>query len=250
MKALITGASSGIGWAMAQRLAKDGHSLIVTARNEQKLLELKQSLGTSVHIIPANLSNKEECFALYQAVAAEHIDILINNAGFGVFGAFQQTNLENELEMLHVNIDALHILTKLFLQDFIKRDSGYILNVASTAAFLPGPLFSSYYATKAYVLRLTQAIYEELRRNGQNIYIGALCPGPVDTGFNNVAGVAKKLPGLPVDTVANYAVDQMYKKKPIIIPGFFMKCGVFFNKLLPERLQAKIAYNLQSKKQT
>jgi len=150
--------------------------------------------------------------------------------------------------MIDTNIKAVHILTKLFLQDFILRDKGYILNVSSSASFLAGPLMSTYYATKNYVSRLTEAIYEELRRKKSNVYVGLLCPGPVDTEFNEVANVKFSLKGQSSEYVAKYAIDKMFKRKLIIIPGFKMKFICSMNKFVPKKLLLKITYNIQKKK--
>ncbi len=248
MKALITGASSGIGRDIARELSKRGCGLIISARREDRLLELKNELSTGVDVITADLSKKEECLRLYEAVKGEDIDILINNAGYGVFGAFDETDLYAELNMIDVDIVSVHILSKLFLKDFIQRDHGYILNVASSAAFMPGPLFSSYYASKAYVLRLTQAIREELKKAGRDVYIGALCPGPVNTEFNQTAGVQFGLHGLTSEYVAAYAVKKMFAGKTVIVPGAVMKVARFFSKLLPDGLVAKMAYGFQNSK--
>ena len=151
-------------------------------------------------------------------------------------------------DMIDINIKAVHTLTKLFLKDFKEKDSGYILNVASSAAFLSGPLMSTYYATKGYVLKLTEAIYEELRREDSNVYIGALCPGPVDTEFNKVAGVQFNIPSLTSHEVAEYAINQMFRKKLIIIPGWKMKF-VVLSKFIPRKLLLRLNYNIQKKKE-
>lgn len=249
MKALITGASSGIGRDMARFLSDMGYDLILVARRKDRLDELKSMLSTEVEVIPCDVSEKESCFSLYEKVKNEDIDILINNAGFGIFGGFLDIDIEKELNMIDVNIKAVDILTKLFLRDFKEKNKGYILNVASSAAFLPGPLLSSYYASKAYVLRLTEAIHEELRREKSDVYIGALCPGPVDTEFNKVANVRFALKGLSSEYVAKYAIKKMFKRKMIIVPGFIMKCARFATKIAPENVALKIAYNQQKKKQ-
>lgn len=248
MKALVTGASSGIGRDIARILSEKGYELILTARRAERLEELKKELKTETRTISADLSRAEDCFSLYEQVKDEKIDILVNCAGFGLFGAFEKTDLNRELQMLDVDIRALHILTKLFYRDFKRRDSGYILNVASSAAFQPGPLLSSYYAAKAYVLRLTQALAEELRRSGSHVYIGALCPGPVDTEFNSVADVRFALKGLTSAYVAQYAIDQMFARKIVIVPGTQLKAVRFFERFLPEKLIVGAAYHMQKKK--
>jgi len=163
MKALITGASSGIGYAMATYLSSLGYDLYLVARRKDCLEELKKKLKTKVTIISLDLSKEENCYKLYEMTKGEDIDFLINNAGFGLFGFTTDISLDKELEMINVNIKAVHILTKLFLQDFYKKNSGRILNVASSAGFLAGPYLNTYYATKNYCLKFTLAIYEELK---------------------------------------------------------------------------------------
>jgi len=247
MKALITGASSGIGREMARILSDMGYDLILVARRKKKLEELKQELPGKTTIIKMDLSTPVNCMKLYDKVKKEDIEVVVNNAGFGMFGEFTETNLDKELDMIDTNIKAVHILTKLFLKDFKEKDSGYILNVASSAAFLSGPLMATYYATKGYVLKLTEAIYEELRRDDSNVYIGALCPGPVNTEFNDVAKVKFSVKALDSYTVADYAINQMFKRKLIIVPGLTMKV-VYLAKFLPRKLLLRINYNIQKKK--
>jgi len=248
MKAFITGASSGMGRDMATILSAKGYDLILVARRLDRLEQVKQELKTNVTIIRADLSDPNACIALYEQVKDEKVDILINNAGFGLFGAFDTTDLQEELRMIDTNIKAVHILTKLFLKDMKARNTGYILNVASSAAFQPGPLLSGYYASKAYVLRLTQAIYEELRRAGSGVHISALCPGPVHTEFDSVAGVKFSLKGLNSHDVAAYAIDQMFQGKLVIVPGTMMKLVHFFVRFAPDQLLLRIAYHVQKHK--
>ena len=249
MKALVTGASSGIGRDMARVLSSKGYDLILVARRVERLEELKKELKTNVEVIGADLSKVDECIGLYEKVKNKNIDILINNAGFGVFGEFTESDLTKELAMIDVNVKAVHILTKLFLKDFKKRDSGYILNVASSAAFAAGPLLSSYYGTKNYVLRLTEAIYEELRHDKSKVYVGVLCPGPVDTEFNDVADVKFSAKPLTSEYVANYAIKMMFKRKLIISPGLVMKLARFGCKFAPEKLMLKVCYGIQRAKE-
>ncbi|MBP3765668.1 MAG: SDR family oxidoreductase [Bacilli bacterium] len=247
MKALVTGASSGIGKDIAIALSEMGYDLILVARRKTKLEQLKKQLPGKTTTIVMDLSSTANCMKLYDKVKKEDIEVVVNNAGFGLFGEFDKTNLDKELDMIDTNIKAVHILTKLFLKDFKEKDSGYILNVASSAGFLSGPLMATYYATKGYVLKLTEAIYEELRRDGSNVYIGALCPGPVDTEFNKVAKVKFSIKPMTSEKVAEYAVDQMLKKKTIIIPGFKTKF-VRLSGLLPRKLLLRLNYNVQKKK--
>ena len=213
MKALITGASSGIGRDMARILSEQGWDLILVARRKDKLEKLKKQLKTDVKIITMDVSSTFNCTKLYNRVKDEDIDLLINNAGFGKFGEFNNIKLDEELDMIDVNIKAVHILTKLFLNDFVEKDKGYILNVASSAAFQSGPLMATYYSTKAYVLHLSEAIYEELRKNKSNVSISVLCPGPVRTEFNKVAKVKFNLKSLESYDVAEYALKKTFKRK-------------------------------------
>jgi hypothetical protein len=249
MRALVTGASSGIGRDITRYLSKLGYDIIAVARDGEALNKLKEELQTKVETISVDLSDEESCVQLYKAMKNKKIDILVNNAGFGDFGEFVNTDLDKELNMINVNIKAVHILTKLFLQDMIKRDSGYILNVASIAGFMPGPLMATYYSTKAYIVRLTQSIYTELKKKKSKVKICALCPGPVNTNFNKVANVKFSLKGLSSEYVAKYAVDNMLKGKLIILPGAKIKMVRFLAKISPEKLVAKICMIMQKKKQ-
>lgn len=248
MKVMITGASSGIGKDFAKSFAERGDELFLVARSKNKLEKIKKELSTQVNIIVLDLSNSSNCIKLYNQVKQENIDILINNAGFGVFGEFEKTSLDKELEMIDLNIKAVHILTKLFYTDFKNRNQGYILNVASSASFLPGPLMASYYATKAYVLRLTEALYEELRVDKKHVYVGSLCPGPVDTNFNTVAGVHFSVKPLSSSYVVKYTIKKMFQKKTVIIPGFTMKITYILEKLVPTKLAMKFSYHIQKEK--
>ncbi len=248
MKVLITGASSGIGLSMARYMATLGHNLILVGRNKKKLEQLQNELEVNSQIIIADLRDITKVKEVYVMTKNENIDILINNAGFGDFGKFYETDLNNEIDMINTNIIAVHLLTKLFLRDMQKRNSGYILNVASSAAFGPGPLMATYYATKAYVNNLTEAINEELRRDKSNVFVCSLCPGPVDTNFNNVAGVHFTVKALTSDEVARYAINQMFKKKVVIIPGFKMKLAMFGRRFLSRSILRKITYNIQESK--
>ena len=248
MLALVTGASSGIGRDMARELSRRGYDLIINARRRERLEELAEKIPTRVRVIEMDLSRADNCRRLHELTAEEPVDVLINNAGFGVFGAFEESDLERELEMLDINIRATHMLTKLYLRDFLRRGEGMILNVSSSAAFLPGPLLSSYYASKAYVLRLTEAIHEELRRKGSAVYIGALCPGPVKTEFDRVAGVHFSVKGMDSGRVARYALDQMFRRRMVIIPGAQMKLARQMTRLLPQQMLLRAAWHLQERK--
>lgn len=249
MKALITGASSGIGYSMAKYLSSLGYDLILVARDKEKLQKIQKELKTDVKIVVVDLAQVSKLKDLYVVCKNDNIDILINNAGFGLFGEFNSTDLNTELNMIDVNIKAVHILTKLFLKDMVKRNSGYILNVSSSASFQAGPLMATYYASKSYVTKLTLALYEELRRSKSNVHVSCLCPGPVKTNFNDVANVEFAMKGMDSDVVAKYAIDKMFKKKLVIVPGFKMKCVLFFNRFASNKLALKVVYKIQKRKE-
>lgn len=248
MKALITGASSGIGRDMAKYLSSKNIDLILVARRKNLLNELKKELDVNVKVIEMDLSIKENVYKLYNMTKKENIDILINNAGFGLFGNFVDTDLDTELNMINVNVIAPHILTKLFLKDFVKKNSGYILNVCSSAGFMAGPKLNTYYATKNYLTKLTMAINEELRKDKINVVISALCPGPTTTEFNKVAHGTFNLKSATSYEVAKYGIDKMFERKMIIIPTLKIKLGVFLTRFIPYRLQLIISYYIQNKK--
>ena len=246
MKDLITGASSGIGRDIARYLSKLGYDLVIVARRKENLEILKKELNTNVEIVCLDVSEKENCIKLFE----EHkdIDILVNNAGFGLFGHFDSTDLEKELSMIDTNVVAVHILTKLYVQEMEKRDSGYILNVASIAGFMAGPLMATYYATKNYVVSLSRAIRKELKKEKSNVKISVLCPGPVKTEFNDVAGVRFCIRGVTSKYVAKYAIDKMLKGKEIILPSFTIKCVKFLSKISPDNLVTEVSYHTQKSK--
>lgn len=249
--ALVTGASSGIGRDMARDLAGRGYNLILVSRDEQKLEELKKEFNVEVTVIAMDLANSENCKKLHEEVKNKFgsIDILINNAGFGEFGFFTETNLDKEIALINTNITAVHILTKLFLKDMKKVNKGHILNVASIAGFLPGPLMAAYYSSKSYVLRLSQSIREELKKQKSNVKISVLCPGPVNTNFNNVAGVKFGLPSFTSEHVAKYTIKGMLKNKFLIIPGLTIKLTAFASKIIPAIILSKFVYISQKRKE-
>ena len=248
MKVLITGASSGIGLDMAKYLASQKHELILVAREKEKLEQVQKQLKTKVTIIVVDLAVEQKVKELYALTKKENIDVLINNAGFGDCGYFTETDLNKELDMINTNVKAVHILTKLFLKDMEKKNFGYILNVASSAAFQPGPLMSTYYATKSYVYHLTEGVYYEQKKKKSNVHISVLCPGPIKTNFNNVAGVKFNIKQLKSEDVAKYAIDKMFENKMLIIPGFKMKCAKFFGRFLSDKALLRLAYKIQKKK--
>ena len=243
MKAVITGASSGIGKEMALYLSEQEIDLVLVSREQSKLEEVQKQLKGNCQIICMDLSIAENCIELYKQV--DNIDILINNAGFGLFGEFNETDLMTELNMINTNVCAVHTLTKLFLEDMCKRNSGYILNVSSIAGFMPGPHMATYHATKAYVLKLTQSIYEELRKRNSNVKISALCPGPIKTPFLDKANVEFKTKLMTSRYVARYAIDNMFKGKYMILPGGNNKMIRFLSKIVPDKIVGKIVYNME-----
>lgn len=248
MKALITGASSGIGLSIASYLHDCGINLVLVSRDKEKLESLKKRFGKKTRIIDMDLSSTYNCMQLYEMCKDDKIDIVINNAGFGDCGYFLETNLDKELNMIDLNIKAVQILTKMFMKDFMENNRGYILNVASMASFAPGPLMATYYATKAYVLNLTESLSEELKKVNSNVYIGCLCPGPVDTNFNNIANVKFKIKGMKSDKVAKYAIEKMFKQKTVIIPGVLMKFNYCLSKIASNKMMSKVIYRVQKKK--
>lgn len=246
--AIVVGASSGIGREIAYGLSARGYRLILCARREKELTELSTHLSGKAEAFPCDVSKMAQCYDLYQNNRSSDVSILVNAAGFGVFGPFDKTPVEQELEMLDVNVRAVHLLTKLFLRDFKDRGNGLILNIASSAGFMPGPLMASYYASKAYVLRLSQAIAEELRQEGSPVKVCCLCPGPVSTPFQEKAGIHESIKGMDAKKVAEYALTHALKGKTVIVPGLGMKIGLFAQKILPERLITPITYQIQKKK--
>lgn len=254
MWALVTGASSGIGRDMARYLHSLGYSLILVSRDEENMLNLKQELEENkvskqeIIVIKKDLSKKENCIELYKETKDIPLNLLVNNAGFGIFGEFIKTDLNKEIDLIETNITAVHILTKLYLQDMVKNNKGHILNVASIAGMEPGPLMSSYYASKAYVIRLSRAINKELKKKKSNVKISILCPGPVNTNFNNVANVVFKAPSMSSEKVAKYGINKALKGKLIIIPGILNKSVRLFSKILPDAILDECAYHIQRRK--
>ena len=241
--AVITGASSGIGVEFAKRFAAEGYSIVLVARRESRLDKVKEQLkdymdtGTKCLVMKADLGNMDECKALVDKLKNIPVAVFINNAGFGDCGEFVKTDLSKEMDMIDVNVKALHYLTKKMLRQFKSQGCGYLLNVASSAGLIPaGPYMATYYATKAYVVSLTRAIARELYEAGSNIYIGCLCPGPVDTEFNANANVEFTMRGISAGYCANYAVDMMKKRKVVIIPTLLMKTLMISGRFLPQKI--------------
>lgn len=247
--ALVTGASSGIGREIAKELDKRGFRVILSARREERLNELAEQLKDS-KVIACDLSHEDECRRLYDEVRDEKVTVLVNNAGFGKLGRFEEIPLEDELRMIDTNVKAVHILTKLFLRDLMEQDRGYILNVASSAGLMPGgPLMAAYYATKAYVTSLTGSIYEELKMVDSRVKVSALCPGPVDTEFNSVANAEFGVKAITAEYCAKRAVEGMFSGELIIIPERGMGLAAKAAQLAPRRLTLAMTGQLQSGKQ-
>ena len=245
MKSLVTGASSGIGRDMAKYLNSLGYELYLVSQNK-KDLDREFKGYDKVHTYSYDLRKEEECIKLYKEVNEENIDILINNAGFGDAGNFTETSLDKEMDMINLNIKAYHILTKLFLKDFTKRNYGRILNVSSMAGFMPGPYMATYYATKNYITSLSLAIYEELKKDKSNVKVSLFCPGPVNTNFNNIAGVKFNISSISSEEAARIAINGMLEDKLIIIPNN-MKINHIFSKLAPTKVILDINSKVQER---
>lgn len=246
MKALITGASSGIGLSFSKYLNDLGYDLVLVTRKKDKLEDLVKDYKVNVKIEELDIKNINDLEKLFSN--NKDIDMLINCAGFGLFGEFINTDLDRELEMIDVNIKTLHVLTKLYVKEMVKNNRGYILNVASMAGFSSGPLMSTYYATKNYVIALSEALNFELKKKNKNVIASCLCPGPVNTNFNRVAGVKFNDRGINSDYVAKYGIDNLLKGKTIIIPTLKFKMAAFFRRFAPRKLILNIIYNYQHKK--
>ena len=243
MKALVTGGTSGIGLDIARELDKRGYDLVLVS--EKSTVDTNE-FKNKVEILNMDLSKIDNCYKLHDQV--KDVDVFINNAGFGLFGPFYETDLNKELKMIDVNVKAMHVLTKLYLKDMKDKNKGYILNTASAAAYTYGPLMSTYYASKSYVYKLTTAIYEELRREKSNVVISCLTPGPVYTKFQEKANVDFTVSTLKSEYVGKYAVDKLFNKKLLIVPGFSIKFSKLFINFLPVKLALKICYGFQKRK--
>ncbi|WP_426347981.1 SDR family NAD(P)-dependent oxidoreductase [Alloiococcus sp. CFN-8] len=250
---LITGASSGIGLELCHLLAEAGNNIILVARKEKELYELRSSLmkqyDIQVEVIIKDLAAPNAPKEIYTHIMNREIkvDTLINNAGVGSFGPFSKISLEKDMNLIDVNIRALTELTKLFLPELLKREKGRILNVASTAGFMPGPYMATYYASKAYVISFTEALASELK--GTAVTVSVLCPGPTKTGFQAKAEMKKSdfvtLGVMEAKAVALCGFNGMLKGKTIIIPGALNKLLVYGSKLFPRKLLTALAKSTQ-----
>ncbi len=253
--ALVTGASSGIGREIVKLLESYGYGSILVARRRSRLEDLAEDLKYKSYIIEADLSQPSTAKDLCQKVdqleekEAIRIDLLVNNAGFGDLGFFGETDLDKELDMIHVNIESLHILMKHYLKRFVEEDKGHILNVASSAGLMPaGPYMSTYYATKAYVTSLTSGVAKELKDRDSRVVVSALCPGPVDTEFNDVANCSFDIGSIGPGQCAREALENLFKGKTIIVPSTKMKLATKFSKILTRNRLIDICGRQQKKK--
>ena len=247
--ALVTGASGGIGYELAVILARDGHDLVLVARRADKLAALAERLeldhGVRVRVIAKDLARPEAAAEIHEMLAAEGlaVDVLINNAGIGLLGKFAETGIESDVEMLRLNVESPTLLTRLLLPSMLERGSGRILNVASTAGLQPGPLMAVYYATKAYLLSLSEALANEVA--GTGVTVTALCPGPTETSFSSHAGSEQsrlfKGPTMDARTVAEAGYAALMAGKPVVIPGVRNRLLAFGVRLAPRRVVTQIS---------
>lgn len=250
--ALITGASSGIGWEIALKMGEQGYNLILVARNETKLNELKTTLKDkkiTVDVIPMDLSDTNAAKKLYARTveAGRTVDILVNNAGFGEAGAFADISLERQVEMINLNVTSLMALSHLYLPAMKKNNYGHIVNIASTAAFQPGPFMAVYFATKAFVLSFSEALSEELLETG--VSVTAICPGPTHSGFQAAAHMestnlfkSKAIPSS--EDVAAFTMDAIKNKQVVAIHGLVNNSLIFVGRFAPRSLTRKITKSL------
>jgi len=252
--ALITGGSTGIGYELARCFAAHGHDLVLIARHRDALEaaagKIEGKYGVNVHTMTFDLADPDSPQKLFDAINAEriHIDYLVNNAGFGLGGEFIDTDLQTELDMIQVNVTAVVHLTKLFLPAMVKKKEGRVLNVASTAAFYPGPLASIYYSTKNFVLAFSEAIAEELRKTG--VTVTALCPGPTETNFADRSGTSKSRlftdsVVASAEEVAQYGYAAMMKGQRVAVPGVGNKFLMHADRITPRRLVTFLARKVQ-----
>ena len=250
MYALITGASSGIGYESAKILASKGYDLIITARSVDKLNKLKEEVENeykkNVVVIPLDISKKESINELFNKTKEYDIEVVINNAGLGKVGMFNEITDDEDYNMININVTAMHMILKHYADVLTK---GYILTVASVASFAPGPKMATYYATKNYIRSYAEAIRFELKKMKKDVGVTILAPGPVDTNFNDTANVTFTLKGVAADKCANYAIKRMFKKKKFATPKWSVRTATRFMRILPHRITMKLCYKSQSKKQ-
>ncbi|RRD38880.1 SDR family oxidoreductase [Leptotrichia sp. OH3620_COT-345] len=259
---LITGASSGIGYELAKIYAEKNYNLVIVARRFEKMEELRNIILKNINsnilieIVRVDLAEENASYKLFNILEEKNIeiDLLINNAGVGIYGAFSeysQKEMKKNDKMINLNIKVLVELTKIFVNKMLEKGEGGILNVASVAAFQPGPLMATYYASKGFVLSFSEALREELKNTG--VYISVLCPGPTETEFEKSsnlteAGLFSKMKVMPAEKVAKIAYKDFTRKKRIIIPGIINKIAVLGSKFLPRKLVIKVIKKIQEKK--
>ena len=250
MYALITGASSGIGFECAKILADKGYDLIITARSVDKLNNLKELIEKDyqkeVIVIPLDISKIDLVYELFEKTKDYDIEVVINNAGLGKVGLFNEVTDSEDINMININVTAMHIIMKHYA-DVLKK--GYILTVASVASFCPGPKMATYYATKNYIRSYAEALRYELKKMKKDVSITILAPGPVNTNFNDTANVTFTLKGVAADKCASYAIKRMFKKKKFATPKWTVRWATRFMRILPHRTSMRICYKSQSKKQ-
>ncbi len=257
--ALVTGASAGIGKELAERFAKNGCDLILVARRTDELnalaARLTEAHAAKVHVMSADLGDATAPRKLFDDVTAKglSVEILINNAGFGALGEFATADLARMISMIQLNVVALTELTRLFLPAMVKNRRGKVLNVASTAAFQPGPLMAVYYATKAYVLSFSEALHEELRDTG--VTVTCLCPGPTKTEFGDVADMSgtSLFSGpnvMAVGPVADAAFHGLMAGRRLVVPGFRNRLLIFAVRFAPRSVILKLVKGFQSKRKS
>ncbi len=242
--ALVTGASSGLGRDIARALAKRGYSLVLVARRVDRLEALAKELGGTAEVCACDLTDAKARAAVAERYKGR-VTLLVNNAGLGAFGLFWASDFEAERRMIQTNIEAPHHLMKLFLSDFVARGEGRVLNICSAAAFAPGPRMAAYYATKAYLLRLTEAVSEELRQANSPVTVTAFCPGPIRTEFDKVAQVRFTMPYLTSEKAAACAVKAALNGAAVRTPGAVYKLMRLVSHIVPDWLAARTAYRFQ-----
>jgi short-subunit dehydrogenase len=249
--ALVTGASSGIGRAMAHRLAREGHDLVLVARRRALLDELARELGPAVdvQVVEADLCDRGAPARIVDAIGARPVDVLVNNAGGGWIGPFDEAPLERQLEIVDLNVRALVELTHRVLPGMKARRSGRIAQIASVAGFLPGPLASVYYASKAFVVSHSEALRHELA--GTGVTITLVCPGPVATEFQRSSGVRGNVGervAMSAEAVADAAVDGLLAGRFLVVPGAPNAALVALSRVLPNRVLASLVERMQQKR--
>jgi short-subunit dehydrogenase len=255
--AVVTGASSGIGEELARQLAARGYALVLVARRTDRLVSLARRLTADhqVECAPyqADLSKTDERNRLCDALQADRsrIEVLVNNAGFGTHGFFHETDLARELELIEVNCSAPVHLTKRILPWMMERQKGFVLNVSSLSAYMPGPVMAMYFASKAFLLSFSEALWEECR--GTGVVVTALCPGPVKTEFQSTAGLSSKArssgtAALPVDRVVREGLDALFTGKRVVVPGYQQKIAAFMSRIVPKSSALRSVRRIQEER--